>query len=123
MSYVEVNSHKHFLFSGGSRASLKCWSLDLERILNSEINDKSSEVDNTSLNSSCTLFAELHNLSRGSRKKKRLGNVENEQFTCDIRFMSLNTFAVTDLVRSFWTDANPPPAVGVIAGCSDGYLR
>jgi hypothetical protein len=93
-------------------------------VLKNEINAKSSNL-NTSLISSCTLLAELRNLSRRSRKKKRLGNYKDEEFTCDIRFMSLSAFPVTDLVRSVWTavDVPPPPAVGVIAGCSDGYLR
>ena len=116
---MNVDCHKHLLFSGGSRASLKCWSLDLDGILGNEINDKSFEMDNTSLNSSCTLSAELRNLSHGSRRKKRFGNDEIEEFTCDIRFMSLSVFPVTDLV---WMDASLP-VVGVIAGCSDGHVR
>ena len=98
--------------------------MDVDSILNNEINGKSSEK-NPSLNSSSTLLGELRSLSHRSRKKKRLGSFnKDEEFTCDIRFMSLSAFPLTDLLRSVWTDVDvPPPAVGVIAACSDGYLR
>ena len=88
------------------------------------VNGKSSEL-NPSLNSTCMLLAELRSLSRRSRKKKRLDSCNDEEFTCDVRFMSLSAFPLTELLRFAWTDVDvqPPAAVGVIAACSDGYLR
>ena len=122
-SVQETHCYKHLLFSGGSRASLKCWSLDVDSISSNEVNGKSSGL-NPSLNSSCTLLAELRGRSRRPQRKKRFGSCKDEEFTSDIRFMSLNAFPATDLLPSAWIhDGVCPPAVGVVAACSDGYLR
>lgn len=108
-------SHKHLLFSGGSRASLKCWSLNVDLITRNESDGKSSKINA----SSCSLLAELRSPTHRYRKKKQLGRSKDEEFSCDIRFMSLSTFSLTDFANS----TAGSDTVGLIAGCSDGYLR
>ena len=123
--YHEPRSQKYLLFSGGSRASLKCWLLDVDSILKTEkTKSKCTELNASSLNSSCILFAELRNQPRESRKKKQRGRSnEEDEFTCDIRFMSLSAFPLTRLSISTPNKFDTSCAVGVVTGCSDGYIR
>ncbi|XP_028403319.1 WD repeat-containing protein 6-like isoform X2 [Dendronephthya gigantea] len=133
LAYIELNpqdseetpSLKHLIFSGGSRASIKCWSLDVDNILSDKKSDSSSE-EGASLHSSCTLFAELRSLSRRSRKKKRLRHdVDVGDFSCDVRIMSLSILPLAEILPDPGGSLMDirPNAVGVIAACSDGYLR
>lgn len=106
------------LFSGGGRALLKCWSVNLTNITWNEQNCKTVRPCDKSLHPVCTLLAELpHNVSH--YKKKKVQHEVMEGTVSDIRFMSVSVFWFPDLVLSkTWHHT-----YGIITGCSDGNLR
>ena len=106
------------LFSGGGRALLKCWSVNLTDIIWNEENCETVRKLDKSLHPVCTLLAELPHHVRHYRKKKVPNEVMGGTFF-DTRFMSVSVFWFPDLVPSkTWQYI-----YGIIIGCSDGSLR
>lgn len=118
----EGTAQNFLLFSGGGRASLKCWSLNLASITWNEPKHIPYKSDGSSY-PTCTLLAELPNQFSRYRRKRVYRQVIEGSF-CDTRFMSVSVFWFSDLTElDRFKLKNTCSIYGVITGCSDGSLR
>lgn len=93
----------HLLFSGGGRASLKCWRVDL------------SPIDADKMTSSPMVFLGEYSLHFSNHRRRR--KKQDLQSLSEIRFMSLTSLCATELIDSCHS------LYFVMAACSDGFVR
>lgn len=109
----QINGHPtndrtcHLLFSGGGRASLKCWRVDLSRINDSRQGDKMTP-------SPMVFLGEFS--FRFSNHRRRRRKHDSQSFS-EIRFMSLTSLSAANLKDSCQS------LYFVLAACSDGFVR
>lgn len=109
----QINGHPsydrtcHLLFSGGGRASLKCWRVDLSRINDSRQGDKMTSSPMVFLGE-CSF--------RFSNHRRRRRKHDSQSFS-EIRFMSLTSLSAANLKDSCQL------LYFVLAACSDGFVR
>ena len=101
---------RHLLFSGGGRASLKCWRVDLSFI----------DVDNAfchgdKMTSSPMVFLGEYSFHFSNYRRRR--KKQDLQTLSEIRFMSLTSLCATELIDSCQS------LYFVMAACSDGFVR
>ncbi|XP_046850736.1 WD repeat-containing protein 6-like isoform X2 [Xenia sp. Carnegie-2017] len=117
---------KVLIFSAGSRASLKCWLLDINDLCDSNAAlEKDMEKEKNSLKWSCCLVGELKSSRYKRHKKKGFNSCSNEDFISDMRFMAITTFLISDVCASLLSNVDDSSyyVIGVVTACSDGYLR
>lgn len=100
----------HLLFSGGGRASLKCWRVHLSL----------TDVDNDSchggkMTSSPMAFLGEYSFRFSNHRRRR--KKHDLQSLSEIRFMSLTSLSATELINSCQS------LYFVMAACSDGFVR
>lgn len=100
----------HLLFSGGGRASLKCWRVDLSLI---DVDNDSCHGDKMTSSPMVFLGEYSFRFSNYRRRRKKL----DLQSLSEIRFMSLTSLCATELIDSCQS------LYFVVAACSDGFVR
>ena len=100
----------HLLFSGGGRASLKCWRVDMSLI---DVDDDSCHGDKVTSSPMVFLGEYLFRFSNHRRRRKK----QDLQSLSEIRFMSLTSLCAIELIDSCQS------MYFVMAGCSDGFVR
>lgn len=100
----------HLLFSGGGRASLKCWRVDMSLI---DVDDDSCHGDKVTSSPMIFLGEYLFRFSNHRRRRKK----QDLQSLSEIRFMSLTSLCAIELIDSCQS------MYFVMAGCSDGFVR
>ena len=96
----------HLLFSGGGRASLKCWRVDLSLI----------DADNDSCHGGAPMvFLGEYSFRFSNHRRRR--KKQDLQSLSEIRFMSLTSLSATELTDSCQS------LYFVMAACSDGFVR
>lgn len=100
----------HLLFSGGGRASLKCWRVHMSLI---DVDDDSCHGDKVTSSPMIFLGEYLFRFSNHRRRRKK----QDLQSLSEIRFMSLTSLCAIELIDSRQS------MYFVMAGCSDGFVR
>lgn len=100
----------HLLFSGGGRASLKCWRVNLSLV---DIDNDSCHGDK--MTSSPMVFLGEYSFRFSSHRRRR--KKHDLQSLSEIRFMSLTSLSATELTDSCQS------LYFVMAACSDGFVR
>lgn len=100
----------HLLFSGGGRASLKCWRVDLSLI---DVDNDSCHGDKMTSSPMVFLGEYLFRFSNHRRRRKK----QDLQSLSEIRFMSLTSLCANELIDSCQS------LYFVMAACSDGFVR
>ena len=111
---------KYLLFSGGGRASLKCWRVDLS--LSVDTFHSSSCYDNSVTLSPMLLLAEYSTRVNKYRRRRKL----EDQMHSEIRFMCLSTVNLQQFLGNIFHEKNKERAQAlyiVCAACSDGFVR
>ena len=101
---------RHLLFSGGGRASLKCWRVDLSLI---DVDNDSCHGDKMTSSPMVFLGEYSFRFSNHRRRRKK----QDLQSLSEIRFMSLTSLCATELIDSCQS------LYFVMAACSDGFVR
>lgn len=115
ISVVELDESKHLIFSGGGRAQLKVWQLNVKRIV-----DRSNYFPKTKLNVSCSDM-NSHMLYGQNRYCKKPWQ-EAKQSTIaepETRYMDIYAFYCFKGLQQFFNRE----CVLIFAACADGYLR
>ena len=109
----------HLLFSGGGRASLKCWRVDLSNI---DVDSDSCCGDN--MGSSPMVFLGEYSFCFSKRRRRR--KKPDLQSLSEIRFMSLTSLSATELINhpsSHNLMDRCQSLYFVMSACSDGFVR
>lgn len=109
----------HLLFSGGGRASLKCWHVDLSVI---DVNSDGCHGDRFTSSPMVFLGEYSFNFSNHRRRRKK----HNLQSLSEIRFMSLTSLNAAELMTLSSSDQfieGCQSLYFVMAACSDGFVR
>ncbi|KAJ7336502.1 hypothetical protein OS493_011707 [Desmophyllum pertusum] len=115
-SSEQINTHTpsertyHVLFSGGGRASLKCWRVDLSLI---DVDSDSCHGDKMTCSPMVFLGEYSFRFSNHRRRRKK----HDLQSLSEIRFMSLTSLSGTELIDTCQS------LYFVMAACSDGFVR
>lgn len=106
-----ASSRRCLLFSGGGRASLRCWRID------------PTVVDRNGMISSAPVSFVSEYSSRSSSHKRRRKRKEGHLHS-EIRFMSLSSFPLSVVMGDGDILADVSLGLyGVAAACSDGFVR
>ena len=118
-SATNVKTQGHLLFSGGGRASLKCWRVDL-----SVINLNSDGRHGDKLPSSPMVFLAEYSFHFSNHRRRR--KKHDLQSLSEIRFMSLTSLSAAELIDQSTSDqliGSCQSLYFVMTGCSDGFVR
>ena len=113
-------SSKYLLFSGGGRASLKCWRID-HALSATNLPTNSCHV-NCVTSSPMVLLAEYATRSSKYRRRRKL----EDKMHSEIRFMSLSAVNLGKFTDDSFMDTNIDSCQSlycVVAACSDGFVR
>lgn len=109
----------HLLFSGGGRASLKCWRVDLSAI---EVNVDGYHSDKAAFCPMVFLGEYSFHFSNHRRRRKK----QDLASLSEIRFMSLTSLCASELSNQYPRDQFVDSCQSlyfVMAACSDGFVR
>ena len=107
------------LFSGGGRASLRCWRLDL-----SLINADSEGCRGDTMTSSPIVFLGEYSFSFSNHRRRR--RKQDLESLSEIRFMSLTTLNAAEIINHSSSQDlidKCQTLYFVMAACSDGFVR
>ena len=107
------------LFSGGGRASLRCWRLDL-----SLINADSEGCHGDTMTSSPIVFLGEYSFSFSNHRRRR--RKQDLESLSEIRFMSLTTLNAAEIINHSSSQDlidKCRTLYFVMAACSDGFVR
>ena len=107
------------LFSGGGRASLRCWRLDL-----SLINADSEGCHGDTMTSSPIVFLGEYSFSFSNHRRRR--RKQDLESLSEIRFMSLTTLNAAEIINHSSSQDlidKCQTLYFVMAACSDGFVR
>ena len=107
-------SGRYLLFSGGGRASLKCWRTDISAI------DVSDSCHGSKLTSSPLVFLAEYSERLSNYKRRR--NRRKDRALSEIRFMSLTSLCLQGFCAQSEID-RCQSLYSVVAACSDGFVR
>ncbi|XP_067037076.1 tRNA (34-2'-O)-methyltransferase regulator WDR6-like isoform X3 [Acropora muricata] len=109
----------HLLFSGGGRASLKCWRVDLSVL---EVNIDGCHSDKAAFCPMVFLGEYSFQFSNHRRRRKK----QDLASLSEIRFMSLTSLCASELTNQYPHDQFVDSCQSlyfVMAACSDGFVR
>ena len=112
---LDKNWGSHLLFSGGGRASLKCWRVNLSLV---------EENDGSGTSSPPVAYLGEYSFRLSNHKRRRKMN--NDHALAEIRFMSLTSLSASQLMdHSVSVDVMDrcQSLHFVMSACSDGFVR
>ncbi|XP_031568393.1 WD repeat-containing protein 6-like [Actinia tenebrosa] len=107
-------SMKYLLFSGGGRASLRCWRVDLSAI---------KILDNECVASSPPVSHICEYSSRSSNQRRKRRRQLGQNICSEIRFMSLTSLSMSVILDDESFQDKSWYLYGIAAACSDGFVR